>query len=201
MSCRRLARSGLCTALFAAGCPDALNQLICRWMCPESLHVYRRLGTLQNADWVERAANARVDTIQSGNAPRVSNDESWGELFRETNSRTRGSPLMQDWASAKADAAAPKRPLAAAARPTVAHAPAPAAVPPLTAASTVGCRALVPAAVYPQYACSERGGAGWECLVISATGVSAVVRFLYDRTADGRPYADERLPLSALQPL
>ena len=194
-------RSGLCTALFAAGCPDALNQLICRWMCPESLHVYRRLGTLQNADWVERAASARVDTIQSGNAPRVSNDESWGELFRETNSRARGSPLMQDWASAKADAAAPKRPLAAAARPTVAHAPAPAAVPPLTAASTVGCRALVPAAVYPQYACSERGGAGWECLVISATGVSAVVRFLYDRTADGRPYADERLPLSALQPL
>ena len=27
-------RSGLCCALFAAGCPDAINQLICRWMCP-----------------------------------------------------------------------------------------------------------------------------------------------------------------------
>ena len=57
------------------------------------------------------------------------------------------------------------------------------------------------AVVYPQYTCSERGGAGWECLVISATGVSAVVRFLHARAADGRPYADERLPLHALQPL
>ena len=198
-------RSGLCTALFAAGCPDALNQLICRWMCPESLHVYRRLGTLQNADWVERASNAQVDTIQSGNAPRVSNNENWGELFRET-SRARGSPLMQDWVAAQADANTPARPPAAtAARPAAAPAPAPAvvpaAVPPLTAASTVGYRVLVPAAVYPQYTCSERGGAGWECLVISATGVSAVVRFLHARAADGRPYADERLPLHALQPL
>ena len=105
-------RSGVCTALFAAGCPDALNQLICRWMCPESLHVYRRLGTLQNADWVERASNAQVDTIQSGNAPRVSNNENWGELFRETN-RTRGSPLMQDWVAAQADANTPARPPAA----------------------------------------------------------------------------------------
>ena len=198
-------RSGLCTALFAAGCPDALNQLICRWMCPESLHVYRRLGTLQNADWVERASNAQVDTIQSGNAPRVSNNENWGELFRET-SRARGSPLMQDWVAAQADANTPARPPAAiAARPAAAPVPAPAvvpaAVPPLTAASTVGYRVLVPAAVYPQYTCSERGGAGWECLVISATGVSAVVRFLHARAADGRPYADERLPLHALQPL
>jgi hypothetical protein len=37
-------RSGLCCALFAVGCPDAINQLICRWMCPESLLAYRRMG-------------------------------------------------------------------------------------------------------------------------------------------------------------
>ena len=72
---------------------------------------------------------------------------------------------------------------------------------PLTAGNVVGRRVLVPASVYPQYTCTERAGAGWECLVISATGVSAVVRFTHARTADGRPYADERLPLHAVQPL
>ena len=39
-------RSGLCTALHAAGVPDEMIMLICRWMCPESLHVYRRMGTV-----------------------------------------------------------------------------------------------------------------------------------------------------------
>ena len=39
------------------------------------------------------------------------------------------------------------------------------------------------------------------CLVLSATAATAVVRFLHDRAADGRPYQDERLPLDRLQPL
>ena len=38
-------RSGLASALHAAGVDDgSMIQLICRWMCPESLHVYRRMG-------------------------------------------------------------------------------------------------------------------------------------------------------------
>lgn len=37
-------RSGLATALHAAGVEDSMIQLICRWMCPESLHIYRRMG-------------------------------------------------------------------------------------------------------------------------------------------------------------
>ena len=49
-------RSGLAVALHAAGCPDAMIQLICRWMCPESLHIYRRMGTQEHADYVERAS-------------------------------------------------------------------------------------------------------------------------------------------------
>ena len=72
---------------------------------------------------------------------------------------------------------------------------------PLTAANAVGRRVLVPATLYPQYNCSEHGGAGWECLAVAATSQTAKVRFLFERTLDGRPYADERLPLGLLQPL
>ena len=64
-----------------------------------------------------------------------------------------------------------------------------------------GRRVLVPSALYPRYVCREHAGSGWESLVLSATRVTAVVRFLYARTADGRPYEDERLPLDRLQPL
>ena len=182
-------------------------QLICRWMCPESLYVYRRLGTLQNADWVECAANARVDSIQSGNAPKVSNDESYSELFRDT-CRTRGSPLMQDWLATQTDVTRHVRPDAppSAATPsssalTQPQPPLDTSAVPLTATNVVGRRVLVPAAVYPQEACAEIGGTGWECLVVGASRVSAVVRFLNARTTDGRSYADARLPLSALKPM
>ena len=65
----------------------------------------------------------------------------------------------------------------------------------------MGRRVLVPATLYPQYKCSEHAGTGWEGLVLSATAATAVVRFLHDRAADGRPYQDERLPLDRLQPL
>ena len=37
-------RAGLATALHAAGVEDSIIQLICRWMCPESLHRYRLIG-------------------------------------------------------------------------------------------------------------------------------------------------------------
>ena len=209
-------RSGLCTALFAANCPDTTNQLICRWMCPESLHVYRRMGTAAHADWIDRASRAPVDAIQSVNVPRVDNDEGYAELFREFQSGNSPRQFMHDWAAAAAPAspaaAAPVAadigtPRRAAARPTAPHmAPATPTgptgpVPALTRANAVGRRVLVPSALYPQYVCSEHAGAGWEGQLLSATSVTAVVRFLYARSADGRPYADERLPLDRLTPL
>ena len=44
----RSRRSPLASALHAAGVDDAMIQLICRWMCPESLHVYRRMGVARD---------------------------------------------------------------------------------------------------------------------------------------------------------
>ena len=49
-------RSGLATALHAAGVDDAMIQLICRWMCPESLHVYRRMGVAEHESSVRKAS-------------------------------------------------------------------------------------------------------------------------------------------------
>uniref|UniRef100_A0A7S0Q9S7 Tyr recombinase domain-containing protein n=1 Tax=Coccolithus braarudii TaxID=221442 RepID=A0A7S0Q9S7_9EUKA len=57
-------RSGLATALHAAGVPDATIMLICRWMCDASLHVYCRIGTAEHEVSINKAAGAhRLDPI------------------------------------------------------------------------------------------------------------------------------------------
>ena len=73
--------------------------------------------------------------------------------------------------------------------------------PPLTPSNARRRVVLVPSSRYPRHRCDEHGGSGWEAQIISATGVSALVRYLYARTADGRPYEDTREPLHLLQPL
>ena len=76
-------RSGLATALHAAGVPDAMIQLICRWMCPESLHVYRRMGVAENEINVRRASTCHVDCTQSVNVPIVVGDQHMAALASE----------------------------------------------------------------------------------------------------------------------
>ena len=72
---------------------------------------------------------------------------------------------------------------------------------PLTPENALRRSVLVPAEVWPRYRCTEHGGAGWQATIISASRVTAVVRFTTARAADGRPYEDERLPLHLLRPL
>ena len=84
--------------------------------------------------------------------------------------------------------------------------PAPAATAPdlrpINATNAVGRRVLVPAEIYPTYRCYEQQGRGWECIVMTVSSLTAnKVRHTYARTSDGRPYADERLPLALLQPM
>ena len=170
------------------------------------------LSTSYHADWFKRAAVANVDSINADNVPRVSNDESFAEIFRD--SLQARPALAQDWAGALAavavgaaatapGAAAPAAAAPPARPPRAAPPPAaPATHPaPLTPANAVGRRVLVPAQLYPQYRCDEQGGRGWEALVVRATATTAVVHYVSARTADGRPYADDRLPLSRLKPI
>ena len=204
-------RSGLCCALFAAGCPDATIQLICRWMCPESLHVYRRLGATMHKSWIDKASAALVDTMQCGNAPRVDHDASAAELFTYMGNTARQSQTMRDYDDIVAGGDPPTpQPPPTAQRAQTAAGPAPlpatpdvpaANLTPLAQANAVGRRVLVPADIYPQYKCSEHQGRGWDGLVMTASAHTVKVRFTSARTVDGRPYEDERLPMSLLLPL
>ena len=57
----------------------------------------------------------------------------------------------------------------------------------------------VPREIWPAYECQEMGGTAWHATVVTATGHTAVVRFLHAKTATGRDYQDVRLPLAALR--
>jgi hypothetical protein len=67
-------RSGLATALKAAGCADDVIQMICRWANPDSLKVYARHGTSLHINWVDRAEKAVVDAIQASSVPKVGSE-------------------------------------------------------------------------------------------------------------------------------
>lgn len=64
-------RVGLATALYAARVPDAEIQLYCRWMCVDSLRLYRRIGAQQRDDAVRHARRAHVHALQTPNLERV----------------------------------------------------------------------------------------------------------------------------------
>ena len=68
-------RIGLACALHAADCPDAVIQLICRWACPESLHVYRQMGLEKHVFWTEKARCAVFDATRVNNLPVLDNED------------------------------------------------------------------------------------------------------------------------------
>ena len=203
-------RSGLCTALHAAGVPDAMIMLICRWMCPESLHVYRRMGTVEHEKCVTLAARADVDVIQAGNVVHVDGDQRYAALSAELtghHSRAhaayaaaqRGECVNVDDSAA---AAAPPPPAPPPPRVAAAPPPSPAAdASALTPANALHRRVLVRRDLWPRYACHERGGEGWEATIVSNTNTTAVVAFSHATDRLGRPYPDERLPLHSLVPI
>ena len=77
------ARIGLACALRASGCPPETVQLICRWMCPESLRVYALKGVSEHASWVTRAMTANVDAVRGTSCPVISAGEGLHGLQQE----------------------------------------------------------------------------------------------------------------------
>ena len=201
-------RSGLATALHAAGVEDSMIMLICRWMCPESLHVYRRMGTAEHERLIAQAAGVRVDSIQSANIAAVAGCERYAELMQHISA---GREPQRAYAAAASgldsgDSALsappplqfspPRRadPTAVSALRATPHL----GTTPLTAKPTVGDSVLVPANLWPQYRCTENEGHGWSATVVSATAVTALVRFAAATTRSGLRCADERLPWNRL---
>ena len=102
---------GLACALHAAGCPDAVIQLICRWASEASLKVYRLLGVTAHVDWCNRAARAQFEATRVNNLPALDNSVDYAALL--------ASP------AARPAAAAAARRVVAAAAPLAAVPPAP----------------------------------------------------------------------------
>ena len=76
-------RIGLACALRAAGCPPDVVQLICRWMCAESLSIYSLKGISEHAHWISRAEDAPVDAVRGALYPIVSSGEGAHDLAIE----------------------------------------------------------------------------------------------------------------------
>jgi hypothetical protein len=185
-------RIGLATALKAAGCDDAIIQMICRWMNPDSLRAYARHGHSLHINWVDQAERAIIDTKQTTNTPKVCNSEGNAAL-----SVTFGAKI-----SARAQAvldAAEEREIA-----TGNDAPVEAAnLTALIATACIGRRVLVPKASWPAEKCDEHNGAGWEATIVACQPPSnvATVQFLHAATARGVPFKNVKLLMSTLTPL
>jgi hypothetical protein len=210
-------RSGLATALHAAEVPDAMIQLICRWMCPESLHIYRRMGTREHEQQVAKAAHCNVDLIQSTNVPRVAMDGCYSALVDDMLDARSSKVLEREFEQASRRCLEPfaadddqreSRPPAATPAvaterqlPPEASQPAQRPGPKLSRRPAMGDEVLVPREIWPSYSCAEHDGAGWHAQVRNATALTVCVRFTHARTQRGKPYEDVRLPWPSLRSL
>jgi hypothetical protein len=183
-------RSGLATALKAAGCADDVIQMICRWANPESLKVYARHGTSLHINWVDRAEKAVIDAILSSSVPKVCNSEGNIALQHHFGGTvpTRARHVLDNADRDAGDATAPP--------------PAPPDASPLTHTNAAGRRVRVPAACWPTYPCTEHAGLGWTAHIISVhqPTSAATLRFAEATDDRGLPFADVQLHLGTLVP-
>ena len=209
-------RSGLASALKEAGCPPDEIQLICRWLNPESLRAYSRLGMSKFITWVDAAEKTVVDAVQTANLCMYDNCEGFAglhiEFGRQIGARAQAILDAADDAEATPAAETTTRargptttPMAAvqAAPPPSPPLP-PADLRPLTMANCEGRHVLVPAHLWAAYPCDENGGRGWTGNIVRASnrGTAAVtVAFVSATTARGLPYEDVQLELRVLEPI
>ena len=167
---------------------------MCRWLNPESLRAYARLGTSRYISWVEAAEKAVVDSVQTANLPKYDLCEGFAGLQIEYG-RTLGPRAQAVLDAADEAAAADQAPMQSPVPPPDSR--------PLTADNCVGRRVLVPAEAWPQYRCEEHNGRGWTATIVSYSvrHSAATVAFVDAVTARGIPYADVELRLDALTPL
>ena len=191
-------------------------QLICRWMCPESLHVYRRVGATEHDRHIRAAMTARIDVMQAVNTPRVAADHGYAELVQGLQGRMAREAqreydlalrtVMQEQNAPEEEkiaqrSATPRRRRQVIPLPAEDEQPAQTApnLQTLEEAPSVGDAVFVPRACWPSYPCDEHAGTGWSGTVRSKTRYTALVSFDRAQTAKGVPYADERLDWMALK--
>ena len=193
-------RSGLATALRAAGCPDEIIMLLCRWMNPDSLRAYARVGPSGFISWLSAAEKAVVDARQTSNLMRLDNAAGMiaihGEFGHRVGPRAQAVLDAQDGANPDAHAHTQETPAAAQ--------PPPPTTPPilaLTAATCVGRRVRVPRYLWRSALCTELDGTGWEGRILSYDPPFTTVQFLHATTPGGVPYEPLSLELRVLEAL
>ena len=155
-------------------------------MCPESLHIYRRMGVAEHERLIKKASMMNVDLIQTTNTAKVTLDQGFAQIVDEVAGER--SQACQDAYEAAMKAALdpyqretgtePPRPPAQAAnsrkaRKAVASSTTPAASSASGAAEAVmahlrpgapvrgqlseGTRVAVPSTLWPTYTCDEDG--------------------------------------------
>ena len=196
-------RSGLATALHAAGVPDSMVQLMCRWTCPESLDLYRRKGLVEGENYLRAAKDVRVDAIQAVNVPRVCADADYAtahehfanpkvaSAYAAHTDKTVNATPRQLTLSAKLRRAT-KQP----APPVPTHRP---TLVPLQQPPKRGETAFVPASVWPDYVCAEHDGVGWQCKILHSHAGCVEIAFVHARDDRGQPYEDEWLAWDTLR--
>ena len=199
-------RAGLATALHAAKVPDEMIQLIFRWMCPESLHSYRRKGTREHERYINAASQQNVDAIQSSNVVKVQGDEGYAHFLSELNLGStkrvfsKEAEKYERGPTTAAQSTAVQNPATTRQPSTTAAAAAPAKLSPAPADIKVGDAVVLPKRLWPKETCHELGGAGWTATVrkATATGTAATISFTHARSRDCRPYEDVLVPITHL---
>ena len=196
-------RIGLACSLRAAGADDATIQLMCRWLSPDSLRLYRRLGTSESVSWADRAAQAHVDTTQMTNLPMFDASEGFATL-RQHYCDTTAAKEATILAALEGATGSGKRPRAASVAAPVQSSDTesdandgPHVPEPLTQANATGRQVLVPRGLWPDYPCNENDGRGWRAKVISCKRGIARIRFTA-ASPEGSLYPDVHLQLSSL---
>ena len=193
-------RIGQAVALHAAGASDEQIQLICRWVSPESLRLYRRLGFAEMIRLADSAADQHVSTLQMANAPVVDGSEGFALLNQRygDTAEARISQLLEAGSSAVAPAAPPKDDDAESVSSAGStRLPEPDARP-LAPDNARGRYVLVPRALWPDYPCAELEGRGWLGRICSLRAGVARVAFCHAVDDAGLPFVDVYLRLDAL---
>jgi integrase len=206
-------RHSLATRLRRAQCPADVIMQLCRWQTIQSLRTYARLDASQQKMWHEASFAVQFtegasleDSLDSATVMhRLEQDPTWDrEILGHGGAGQVDTPRAANAAQVAPRATTPTRRENLRTETNTARKETPRAqtpLPSLTKNNAVGRTVLVPRTRYPTYACSEHEGTGWEAIILSATGVSAMVKYLHAHTSDGRGYENTREPLNVLTAL
>ena len=211
-------RSGLASALHAAGTPESVIMNICHWLSPDSIRSYRRISHQEQDSALCAAANMPIALLQPNHAPVVDADVHYAAILAGLQPNTTVSTVTRTRTQPRATHTAPNlannnhhvaTPCSQRTPPTIEQradkGPTNASLgslsPALDRPPAIGERVIVRRSLWPSYACHEHSGLGWEALVRSTTGATALLQFTHATTNDGRTYQNVRLPFNALHPL